>query len=201
MGALMRGLRLVLAASLLVAVAPSTEVVSAAQPTLAQLIGQKLVVRMEGTTPSADLLGPDPARRDRWRRPVRVEPHHAGRADRAHRRAACGGSGRRPAALPDRRRPGGRTGQADPVGSADALGTGDGSDRQRRRRAVAGRRHRGCPPCSRHRHRLRARGRHRHHERVHVSRGPDVVDQRGQDGAPRRRIRHRSRIEGRPCRR
>ena len=57
MGALMRGLRLVLAASLLVAVAPSTQVVSAGQPTLAQLIGQKLVVRMEGTTPSADLLG------------------------------------------------------------------------------------------------------------------------------------------------
>ena len=57
MGALMRGLRLVLATSLLVAVAPSTEVVSAAQPTLAQLIGQKLVVRMEGTKPSADLLG------------------------------------------------------------------------------------------------------------------------------------------------
>src|ERR1700675_3189893 len=26
-------------------------------PTLAQMIGQKLVVRMEGTTPSADLLG------------------------------------------------------------------------------------------------------------------------------------------------
>ena len=57
MGALKRGLRLVLAASLLVAVAPSTEVVSAAQPTLAQLIGQKLVVRMEASTPSADLLG------------------------------------------------------------------------------------------------------------------------------------------------
>lgn len=31
--------------------------VSAAGPTLAQLIGQKLVVRMDGTTPSADLLG------------------------------------------------------------------------------------------------------------------------------------------------
>jgi len=57
MGALMRGLRLVLAASLLATVAPSTQVVSANQPTLAQLIGQKLVVRMEGTTPSADLLG------------------------------------------------------------------------------------------------------------------------------------------------
>lgn len=57
MGALRRGLRLVLVASLLVAVAPSTQVASAGQPTLAQLIGQKLVVRMEGTTPSADLLG------------------------------------------------------------------------------------------------------------------------------------------------
>jgi beta-N-acetylhexosaminidase len=30
---------------------------TAATPTIAQLIGQKLVVRMEGTTPSADLLG------------------------------------------------------------------------------------------------------------------------------------------------
>jgi hypothetical protein len=57
MGALMKGLRLVIAASLLVAVAPSTQVVSAGQPALAQLIGQKLVVRMEGTTPSEDLLG------------------------------------------------------------------------------------------------------------------------------------------------
>ena len=30
---------------------------TAAAPTIAQLIGQKLVVRMDGTTPSADLLG------------------------------------------------------------------------------------------------------------------------------------------------
>jgi len=35
----------------------ATAVAAAAGPTLAQLIGQKLVVRMEGTTPSADLLG------------------------------------------------------------------------------------------------------------------------------------------------
>jgi beta-N-acetylhexosaminidase len=35
--------------------APSAS--AAATPTIAQLIGQKLVVRMEGTTPSADLLG------------------------------------------------------------------------------------------------------------------------------------------------
>jgi beta-N-acetylhexosaminidase len=57
MGALIRGLRLTLVASLLVAVAPAAQVAQAGQPTLAQLIGQKLVVRMEGTTPSAGLLG------------------------------------------------------------------------------------------------------------------------------------------------
>jgi beta-N-acetylhexosaminidase len=56
MGALMRGLRLAVVAALLVAVTPSAQVVAAGQPTLAQLIGQKLVVRMVGTTPSADLL-------------------------------------------------------------------------------------------------------------------------------------------------
>ena len=38
-----------------VAAAPGTA--TAAGPTLAQLVGQKLVVRMDGTTPSADLLG------------------------------------------------------------------------------------------------------------------------------------------------
>lgn len=53
----MRGLRVALVAALLVAAAPSTPAVLAAGPTLSQLIGQKLVVRMEGTTPSADLLG------------------------------------------------------------------------------------------------------------------------------------------------
>jgi beta-N-acetylhexosaminidase len=37
--------------------APSVPESAAAAPTLAQLIGQKLVVRMDGATPSADLLG------------------------------------------------------------------------------------------------------------------------------------------------
>jgi len=37
--------------------APSAGPAAAAGPTLAQLIGQKLIVRMDGTTPSADLLG------------------------------------------------------------------------------------------------------------------------------------------------
>lgn len=42
------------------AVTPATaavELATTASPTIAQLIGQKLVVRMDGTTPSADLLG------------------------------------------------------------------------------------------------------------------------------------------------
>ena len=33
------------------------EPATATTPTLAQMIGQKLMVRMDGTTPSADLLG------------------------------------------------------------------------------------------------------------------------------------------------
>ena len=35
----------------------ATEAVAVATPTIAQLVGQKLVVRMDGVTPSADLLG------------------------------------------------------------------------------------------------------------------------------------------------
>ena len=51
-----RGLVSLLVASfLVVGSGPSTT--SASGPTLAQLIGQKLVVRMEGLTPSAALLG------------------------------------------------------------------------------------------------------------------------------------------------
>jgi beta-N-acetylhexosaminidase len=57
MGALMRTVGMALVAALLFAFAPVTPVASATQPTLSQLIGQKLIVRMEGTTPSADLLG------------------------------------------------------------------------------------------------------------------------------------------------
>ena len=36
---------------------PTTPATTTAAPTLAQMVGQKLVVRMDGTTPSADLLG------------------------------------------------------------------------------------------------------------------------------------------------
>jgi beta-N-acetylhexosaminidase len=52
----MKGLIPVMIAALLVAGSTAPTAV-AAGPTLAQLIGQKLVVRMEGLTPSADLLG------------------------------------------------------------------------------------------------------------------------------------------------
>jgi beta-N-acetylhexosaminidase len=51
-----KGLVLVVIASLLVAGSAAPTAV-AGGPTLAQLIGQKLVVRMEGLTPSASLLG------------------------------------------------------------------------------------------------------------------------------------------------
>jgi beta-N-acetylhexosaminidase len=52
----LKGLVPVMIAALLVAGSTAPTAV-AAGPTLAQLIGQKLVVRMEGLTPSADLLG------------------------------------------------------------------------------------------------------------------------------------------------
>jgi beta-N-acetylhexosaminidase len=51
-----RGLVSLLVASFLV-VGSGTSTTIASGPTLAQLIGQKLVVRMDGLTPSADLLG------------------------------------------------------------------------------------------------------------------------------------------------
>jgi beta-N-acetylhexosaminidase len=65
MSALIQHLRVVLVAALVLAVAStqltagSTGSVSAATtgPTLAQMIGQKLMVRMSGTTPTAGLLG------------------------------------------------------------------------------------------------------------------------------------------------
>lgn len=49
--------RLVLVLALVVAGAGVPVADATTQPTIAQLIGQKLVVRMSGTTPSADLLG------------------------------------------------------------------------------------------------------------------------------------------------
>ena len=78
-------------------------------PTLAQLIGQKLVVRMDGDHAERRPARPDPARRGRRRHPLRLEHHDPARAGRAHRRSSVRRPRRRrPAAAPDRRRPGGR---------------------------------------------------------------------------------------------
>ena len=54
-----RAIRPILAATILAATIglPGTAVEATATPTIAQLVGQKLMVRMEGTTPTADLLG------------------------------------------------------------------------------------------------------------------------------------------------
>ena len=56
-GAWSVGVALAMAAGLLAPAAAPTAMSAAAAPTIPQLIGQKLVVRMDGTTPSADLLG------------------------------------------------------------------------------------------------------------------------------------------------
>ena len=113
-----------------------------AAPTLAQLIGQKLVVRMSGTTPTADLLG----------RISRgevggviifgfniVSRHPADRADRA---TPGSGNGGRPAEAPHRGRPGGRLDQARAVGPADHVGQADGHRRSDVGRTGAGDGHR-----------------------------------------------------------
>ena len=131
MGALMRGLRLVLVASLLDGWwLPRTQVASAAgADRVAQLIGQKLVVRMEGTTPSPICsAGSGAARSVAWSCSAPTSrPAAALISLTAELHAAAGAGGQPP--FPDRGRPGGRTRQAHPVGSADALGAGDGPDR------------------------------------------------------------------------
>ena len=65
---------------------PARGTATAATPTLAQMIGQKLMVRMDGTTPSADSPRPDPARRGRRGDPVRVQ--HRVREPRSSRSRA-----------------------------------------------------------------------------------------------------------------
>ena len=122
---------------------------AAPSPTLAQLVGQKLVVSMAGTTPSASLLAR--ARRGEiggvivhsWNFPPRPS---CGRS----RGAAAGGRGRRAASAADRRRPGGRLGEDGPVAAPDP-GAGAralerrcarGRPRDRRRAARRRRKHR-----------------------------------------------------------
>ena len=110
--------------------------------TIARLIGQKLVVRMEGTTPSADLLG-------------RIRRGEVGgiilfsfnittpaALTRPDRRAQGRGRGGRPAAAPHRRGPGGRRDKPHQLGAADAVGAPDGARWPRGDRSGPGRQHR-----------------------------------------------------------
>ena len=60
---------------------------------------------------------PDQARGSRRGHPPRLQHHDARPADGTNRAAPCRGRGGRTAAPPDRRRPGGRLRQADPVGA------------------------------------------------------------------------------------
>ena len=88
---------------------------------LAQLVGQKLMVAMSGTTPSADLLG-------------RIERGEvggvilfsfnistAGKLRALTEQAGPGRGGRRPAPATDRDRPGGWPGGAGGLGTTDAV--------------------------------------------------------------------------------
>ena len=129
---------------------------ASAAPNLSQLVGQRLIVAMDGTTmPEPRPARPDPARRDRRRHPVRPERHDGDRAARPHEAAPRRRDGRRPAAAPDRRRPGRRLDQADPVGAADALAAADGRRRPDEHRPFAGRGHRHRARGPRHQHRPR----------------------------------------------
>ena len=115
---------LLLAAAVLAAAGSGAA--SSGSPTLQQLIGQKLVVRMEGKAPSASLLA-----RARAGQIGGVIVHgdnlstaSALRADREP--APAGRRGGRAAAAPDRDRPGGRLGQDGLVDPAHPLAAPDG---------------------------------------------------------------------------
>ena len=93
----------------------------AAEPTLEQLVGQKLVVSMSGTAPSASLLA-----RARRGDIGGVLVHRFNFASSAQLRAigcraAAGRGERRPAPPTDRGRPGGRLGEDDPLAAAGPL--------------------------------------------------------------------------------
>ena len=109
---------------------PTLKPAAAAHSTLAQLIGQKLIVRMQGLTPSADLLGR--IRRGEVGGVILFGANITTPAALVQLigDAAGGRGGRGPAAAPDRGRPGGRADQAHPVGAADAVAAPDGRDRQ-----------------------------------------------------------------------
>ena len=146
-------------------------IAAAAAPTLAQLIGQKLVIRMSGTTPTRRPARPHRARRGRRGHRLRRQHRRQHPAPGAHRAAPGGGDGRRPAEAAHRRRPGGRLDPARPVGAADDVGQADGHRRADVGRPGAGHGHRVGAPRSRLQRRLRpGRGRAAQHQLVHVHR-------------------------------
>ena len=151
--------------------APTPQAASVAAPTLARLIGQKLVVRMDGTTPSASLLGR--IRRGEIGGLILFGSNVTSTvpADQADRNAPGGRQGGRSAASPDRDRPGRWVRQADPVGAADPVRAADGRARQHDRRPDAGCQHGRRAEGPRDQRRLRS-GRRRagNDGLVHVSR-------------------------------
>ena len=133
--------------------------------------------RVQGHDRQPQPAGPDQGRPDRRRDPVRVEHRLAVAAAGAHRQAAAGGAQRRPAATVDHHRPGGRPGQADPLGAAGPLRTAAGSAADREvphRRIPDG----GGVACGRRQHRPgTGRGRAHRAFRLHRAAAASVLDQ------------------------
>ncbi len=122
------------------------------------------------------------SRRGRWGDPVRGQRHHEGGARCADPAPPPGGDRRRPAAAPDRGRPGRRRHQADPVGAADAVAGAARSPGIHGRGPFAGARDREGPAGPRDRHRPRTSGRRAGVNRVlPVPTAPDLVVLGGPD--------------------
>ena len=175
-------------------VPPTLKPAPSAHSTLAELIGQKLIVRMQGLTPSAGLLGR--IRRGEVGGVILFGENvttPAALVQLIGTLRAAAAAGDQPRA-PDRGRPGGRADQAHPVGAADPVTDPDGRERQHVGGPDPGRGHRSGAPRAGHRRRLRA-GRRRPGLDlvVHVQGRADVLVQRDDDGRAVRRVRQRAR--------
>lgn len=163
-------------------------------PTLPQLIGQKLVVRMDGTSPSASLLA-----RVRLGQVGGVIVHRWNFDSPADLRAItrrlqrAAASGRQPPLLIGVDQEGGQVKTVRWI-PPDTLPSAAGSAGLGWDRAQAGRGHRRCPARARDQHRLRpGRGRARFDSVVPLSAGPNLVVPRPQDRAALGLVRHRAR--------
>ena len=103
----------------------------------AKLLGQRIMVGMDGTYPSASLLRRRPRRARRLGDPVRREHRQPRPALGADRRPAGGRPRRRQSAAADRDRPGGRPGQAAPERPAGPLAAADRGHREQSRSPIA----------------------------------------------------------------